>query len=161
MTTAAFDQRMKTTAPRFVFCLWLSLSLTSCSDHPNVAGLTLSSVDGTVVEINEETPLTALFFFSVSNPVAVGTLDRLPDELDEAADSIAIAMHVDRPPNVTILQQRTLVPIVIDDANRISEHFGNIDLTPTLILVNGGRIHLQQQGRIDFDKVNNAIRALQ
>ena len=81
--------------------------------------------------------------------------------MDEAADSVAIAMHVDRPPNITIMQQRTLVPIVIDDANRISAAFGNIDLTPTLILVNKGKIRLQQYGRIDFDTVNNTIQALQ
>jgi hypothetical protein len=160
--TAKFRiEQEKLTTTRFFLCVWLSFSLVSCSDLPDAPKLTLTSVDGTVIEINEESPLTALVFFSVSNPVALGTLDRLPDELDEAADSIAIAMHVDRPPNITIMQQRTLVPIVIDDANRISEVFGNINLTPTLILVNKGKIHFQQHGRIDFDSVNNTIQTLQ
>jgi hypothetical protein len=135
--------------------------LASCSNQPEVPRLSLISVDGTVIEIDEESPLTALLFFSASNPVALGALDRLPEELDEATDSVAIAMHVDRPPNITIMQQRTLVPIVIDEASRISEAFGNINLTPTLILVEKGKIHLQQHGRINFDAINEVIRKLQ
>ena len=146
----------------FYLCFfWLCFTLASCGDQPQVPRLSLTSVDGTVIEIDDESPLTVLFFFSVSNPVAVGVLDRLPDEVDEAADSIAIAMHVDRPPNVTILQQRTLIPIVIDEASRISEAFGNISLTPSLILVNKGKIHLQQHGRINFDAINEVIQKLQ
>jgi len=161
LTTTSCIERLKLKSTGLFLCFWLGLSLSGCSDHPDVPKLTLTGVDGTIIEINEESPLTALFFFSVSNPVAIGTLDRLPDELDEAADSVAIAMHVDRPPNITIMQQRTLVPIVIDDANRISAAFGNIELTPTLILVNKGKIRLQQYGRIDFDTVNNTIQTLQ
>ncbi|MGB5641736.1 MAG: hypothetical protein WBO16_01455, partial [Gammaproteobacteria bacterium] len=72
-------------------------------------------------------------------------------------DSIAIAMHVNRPPNITIMQQRTLVPIVIDEADRISEAFGSIELTPALILVRKGRILVKQQGRLDFEVINRVI----
>jgi len=135
----------------------ISTWLTSCGNQPDAPALTLTSVDGTSIELNEHTPLTALLFFSVSNPVALGAFDRLPDELDDTADSIAIAMHVDRPPNISILQQRTLVPIVIDEANRIAEAFGGIHLSPTLILVNKGKILLQQRGRLDYAAANAVI----
>lgn len=162
MTTKSRTQVKKAEVTRLYICLfWLCFSLVSCSDQPEVPRLSLTSVDGTVIEIDDGSPLTVLFFFSVSNPVALGALDRLSEELDEAADSIAIAMHVDRPPNITILQQRTLVPIVIDEASRISEAFGNINLTPTLILVNKGKIHIQQHGRINFDAINAVIQKLQ
>lgn len=135
----------------------ISSWLISCSNQHDAPSLTLTSVEGTSIELNEKTPLTALFFFSVSNPVALGALDRLPDKLDETADLIAIAMHVDRPPNIIIMQQRTLVPIVIDEANRITEAFGGVQLTPTLILVNRGKILLHQRGRLDYDAVNTMM----
>ena len=146
----------------FYLCfVGLCFSLTSCGDQPQVPRLSLTSVDGTVIEIDDRLPLTVLFFFSASNPVALGVLDRLPEELDETADTVAIAMHVDRPPNITIVQQRTLIPIVIDETDRISEAFGNINLTPSLILVDKGKIHLQQHGRINFDAINEVIQKLQ
>lgn len=150
------------TAIPLYLCFFLHcFSLAGCGDQPQVPRLSLTSVDGTVIEIDDRSTLTALFFFSASNPVALGVLDRLPEELDETADTIAIAMHVDRPPNITIVQQRTLIPIVIDEANRISEAFGSINLTPSLILVHKGKIHLQQHGRINFDAINELIQTMQ
>lgn len=137
--------------------LLLSLLLNSCSNQPDAPAIKFTGVDGTSIDLDDNTPLTALFFFSVSNPVALGALDRLPDELDEAVDSVAIAMHVDRPPNVHDMQHRTLVPIVIDEANQISTAFGGIDLTPSLILVDKGKILLHQRGQLDYDAVNSLI----
>lgn len=128
--------------------------LTGCTDKPAAPALTLTSVDGTIIELDESSSLTVVFFFSMSNPVALGAFDRLPDLLDASFDSVAIAMHVDRPPNVIAMQQRTLVPIVIDDSNRIAEAFGGIDLTPTLILVDNGKILLLQRGSLDYAAVN-------
>ncbi|MGB5279322.1 MAG: hypothetical protein WBP02_19480 [Gammaproteobacteria bacterium] len=141
----------------YLFVIFICIPLSACSDQPDSPQLTLTSVDGTIIELDDQSPLTALFFFSVSNPVALGALYRLSDELDDAADSIAIAMHVNRPPNITITQQRTLVPIVIDEADRISEAFGSIELTPALILVRKGRILVKQQGRLDFEVINRVI----
>jgi len=151
-----FSRSMKTLLLNLSMLL-ISSWLTSCSNQPDAPSLTLKSVEGTSIELNEQTPLTALFFFSVSNPVALGAFDRLPDKLDDTADAIAIAMHVDRPPNISIMQQRTLVPIVIDEANRITEAFGGIQLSPTLILVDKGKILLQQRGRLDYDAINTII----
>ena len=133
------------------------VALTGCDSRPQVPRLSLTSVDGTSIELDNSTPLTAVYFFSVSNPVALGALYRLPDELDEAADSVAIAMHVDRPPNVEHMQQSTLVPIVIDEAERIAAAFGGIDLTPTLILIDRGSILLQQRARLDYEEINTII----
>jgi hypothetical protein len=144
-----------------LFVLFICITLTGCSDRADSPKLTLTSVDGTIIDLDNQSPLTALFFFSASNPVALGALYRLSDELDDAADSIAIAMHVNRPPNITIVQQRTLVPIVIDEAGRISEAFGSIELTPALILVSKGKILLQQQGRLDYEVINRVIHDLQ
>ena len=131
--------------------------LASCDNRPKVPRLQLTGVDGSHVELDQNTPLTALYFFSVSNPVALGALYRMPDQLDEAADSIAIAMNVDRPPNVQHMQQQLLVPIVIDEANRIADAFGGIDLTPTLILIDKGQILLRQRATLDFDEINGLI----
>ena len=135
--------------------------LSSCSDYPELPVLTLTSVDGTIIELDANTPLTALLFISVSNPVAIGALGKLPERLDDAADSVAIAMHVDRPPNVQYMQQGTLVPIVIDEANRIADAFGGVELTPTLILVDEGRILFHQRGNLDYDAINGIIRQAQ
>ena len=131
--------------------------LSGCSKDPKIPALTLSSVDGTIIELDENTPMTALLFFSMSNPVALGALDRLPQDLNDAADSVAIALHVDRPPNVAYLQQRTLVPIVIDETHRIAAAFGGVDLTPTLILVNKGRILHRQRGQLDYTAINRIV----
>jgi len=135
----------------------LSNLTTSCGNYPDAPVLSLTSVEGTSIELNGGTPMTAVFFFSMSNPVALGALNSLPENLDDAADVVAIAMHVDRPPNVYNMQQRTLVPIVIDDANRIARAFGGIDLTPTLILIDKGRILLHQRGQLDYQAINGFI----
>jgi len=49
------------------------------------------------------------------------------------------------------------VPIVIDEGKRISGAFGDVDFTPTLILVKEGKILLRQQGRLDYDAINATI----
>jgi hypothetical protein len=131
--------------------------LTACGGKPDAPALTMTSVEGATIELNEKTPLTALFFFSISNPVAIGAFERLPDRIDSRAETVGIAMHVDRPPNVLDMQQRTLVPIAIDEGGRIAEAFGGIALTPTLILVREGKILLHQQGQLDYDAVNATI----
>ena len=135
-------------------------ALFSCTSAPDAPELTLSGVDGSRIEINHDTPLTAVYFFSVTNPVALGALHRLADELDTDVDAVAIALDVDRPPNISILQQQILIPIVIDEANRVGKAFGGIQLTPTLILVDRGKILLRQQGRIDVTVVNKRARSL-
>jgi hypothetical protein len=119
--------------------------------------MTLRSVEGTTIELNSQTPLTAVFFFSMSNPVALGAFDRLPDEIHGAAETLGIALHVDRPPNVLDMQQRTLVPIVIDSDGSIAQAFGGIELTPALYLVREGKILFQQQGQLDYDAINATI----
>ena len=144
----------------FVFAalmLLLAILLGSCSNYPDAPALTLTSVEGTTIEVNANTPMTAVFFFSMSNPVALGAFDRLPENIDNAADTVAIAVHVDRPPNVYNIQQRTLVPVVIDETGRIAEAFGGIDLTPTLILIDKGRILLRQRGQLDYKVINTVI----
>jgi hypothetical protein len=137
--------------------LLLSILMTSCSNYPEAPVLTLTSVEGTIIELNANTPMTAVFFFSMGNPVALGAFNRLPENLDDAVDSVAIAMYVDRPPNVYNIQQRTLVPVVIDEAGHIASAFGGIDLTPTLILIDKGRILLHQRGQLDYEAVNAII----
>ena len=135
-------------------------ALSSCTSAPDGPDLTLSGVDGSRIEINQDTGLTAVFFFSVTNPVALGALQRLADELDTGVDAVAIALDVDRPPNISILQQQILIPIVIDEANRVGKAFGGIQMTPTLILVDSGKILLRQQGRIDLTVVNKRAQSL-
>ena len=132
-------------------------ALAGCDNRPQVPRLDLTSVDGTSIELNDSTPLTAVYFFSVSNPVALGALYRLHEELDDAADSVAIALNVDRPPNVEHMRQDTLVPIVIDEAGRFATAFGGIDLTPTLILIDKGSVLLQQRARLDYEEINTII----
>jgi hypothetical protein len=66
-------------------------------------------------------------------------------------------MHADRPPNVLDMQQRTLVPIVIDTDGSIAQAFGGIGLTPALFLVREGKILLHQEGRLDYDAINATI----
>ncbi|MGD8235124.1 MAG: hypothetical protein PVG47_06150 [Chromatiales bacterium] len=139
-----------------LFALFLTL-LPGCSGKPDAPLLTLRSIEGTSVELGPETPLTALFFFSMSNPVALGAFERLPDKIHGSADTVGIAMHVDRPPNVLDMQQRTLVPIVIDSDGSLAKAFGGIGLTPSLILVKEGKILLHQEGRLDYDAINATI----
>ena len=131
-----------------------SVLVTSCSNYPGAPRLTLTSVDGTTIELNKNTPLTALFFFQMSNPVAIGAFEQIQDELDDSIEIIGIAMQVDRPPNVVSMQQRMImVPIVIDNGE-IAQAFGGIELSPVLILVQNGRLLLHQRGRLDYDAVN-------
>jgi hypothetical protein len=132
----------------------VSALIISCSNYPDSPQLTLSSIDGSKIEINENTPLTALFFFQMSNPVAIGAFERIQNELDDSIEIVGIAMQVDRPPNVVSMQQRMImVPIVIDEGE-IAQVFGGIDLTPVLILIENGRLLLHQRGRLDYDAVN-------
>ena len=139
-----------------LFLLFTTL-LAGCSEKPDAPLLTLRSVEGTSIRIGPETPLTALFFFSMSNPVAIGAFERLPDEIHRGADTVGIALHVDRPPNVLDMQQRTLVPIVIDSDGSIAKAFGGIGLTPSLTLIKEGKILLHQEGRLDYDAINATI----
>lgn len=141
----------------FILPAMLALIFLSACGKPEAPSLALSSVEGTSIELNDKTPLTALFFFSISNPVAIGAFERLWDRIDSRADTVGIAMNVDRPPNILDMQQRTLVPIVIDEEKRVSAAFGGIELTPTLILVKEGKILLRQQGRLDYDAINATI----
>ena len=135
-----------------VICL--SLVLLNCSNNSEAPTLTLHAVDGTTIELNENAPLTALFFFQMSNPVAIGAFEKIRERLNDDIDVVGIAMLVDRPPNVESMQQRMImVPIVIDDGS-IAKAFGGIDLTPSLILVHQGSQLLNQRGRLDYDAVN-------
>ena len=72
-----------------LFALFLTL-LPGCSGKPDAPLLTLRSIEGTSVELGPETPLTALFFFSMSNPVALGAFERLPDKIHGSADTVGI-----------------------------------------------------------------------
>ena len=145
------------TAVFTALALSFGVLMASCSNYANAPVMTLTGVEGTVIELNANTPMTAIFFFSMSNPVAIGAFNRLSENLDDAVDTVAIAMHVDRPPNVYNMQQRTLIPVVIDDAGRIAEAFGGIDLTPTLILIDKGKILLHQRGQLDYRAINTII----
>ena len=139
---------------KIIFLLACCVLSVSCTNYPEAPVLTLNSVDGTTIELNENAPLTALFFFQMSNPVAIGAFERIQEQLDGSIDVVGIAMQVDRPPNVLSMQQRNImVPIVIDDGT-IAKRFGGIDLTPTLILVEKGSILLNQRGSLDYDAVN-------
>ena len=129
-----------------------------CSKHTQVPALQLTAYDGTTIELDEKSPLTVLFFFSMSNPVSIGALDRLSDVISAPIDIIAIAKDVDRPPNVVYIQQRMLIPIVIDENKDITKAFGGIDFTPALLLVNKGRVIFKVEGDIDYSAVNNTIK---
>jgi protein-disulfide isomerase len=135
------------------FCILMAC----CSNYVDTPVMTLTGVDGTVIELNANTPITAVFFFSMSNPVALGAFNSLPENLGDAVDNVAIAMHVDRPPNVYTMQQRTLIPIVIDENGRIAKAFGGINLTPSLMLIDKGRILLHQRGQLDYQATNAII----
>jgi len=147
---------MKSTLFILLFSLLVTL-LPGCTEKPGAPSLTLRSVEGASIELGPDTPLTALFFFSMSNPVALGAFERLPEKLHGNAESVGIALHADRPPNVLDMQQRTLVPIVIDSDGSIAKAFGGIGLTPALYLVKEGKILLHQQGRLDYDAINATI----
>ena len=86
-----------------------------------------------------------------------GAFGLVCDPVAAVADTVGIAMHVDRPPNVLDMQQRTLVPIVIDSDGSLAKAFGGIGLTPSLILVKEGKILLHQEGRLDYDAINATI----
>ncbi|MGD9255807.1 MAG: hypothetical protein PVF23_08570 [Chromatiales bacterium] len=141
----------------FIIVMLFTTLLPGCGEKPDAPVMMLRSVEGTTIELNSQTPLTAVFFFSMSNPVALGAFDRLPDEIHGAAETLGIALHVDRPPNVLDMQQRTLVPIVIDSDGSIAQAFGGIELTPALYLVREGKILFQQQGQLDYDAINATI----
>lgn len=130
----------------------------SCSNNSPYSNISFAATDGERVEFNQNTPLTLLFFFSMSNPVAIGEFKRLSESIYiDGADIIAVAMDVDRPPNVAILQQETLIPVAIDDQNRISSHFGGVELTPALLLLKNGKVLQRQSGAIDYESVNAQI----
>ena len=144
---------MKSISSRTIL-LSFCIILVNCSKYPDAPVLTLKTVDDSIIELNESTPLTALFFFQMSNPIAIGAFEKIQEQLDDAIDVVGIAMQVDRPQNVVSMQQRmVMVPIVIDDGE-IAEAFGGIDLTPVLILIENGSQLLHQRGQLDYDAVN-------
>jgi hypothetical protein len=137
--------------------LFTALFIASCSNSSRHEPVSLTAYDGSSITIDNESSMTLLFFFSMSNPVAIGEFNKLQSKIDEDVESVAIAMHVDRPPNITILQQKTLIPIVIDSGNKASSQF-EVDLTPSLLLLKEGAILLRQRGSMDYDIVNQTIR---
>ena len=72
----------------------MTILMTSACGKAPAPTLTLTSVENVTIELNEQTPVTALFFFSMSNPVALGAFDRLPDKIHKNAETVGIAMHV-------------------------------------------------------------------
>ncbi|OOZ42687.1 hypothetical protein [Solemya elarraichensis gill symbiont] len=136
----------------------VALLLLSCSNTTPYPALQLSTYEGESIELDQNTPLTLLYFFSMSNPVSIGELYKLHKNiLDEEIDIIAIAIQVDRPPNVAIIQRKLLIPIVIDNDNRISPEFGGMQLTPAIKLIKTGNVLYSDDGSIDYEVLNELI----
>ncbi|OOZ75151.1 hypothetical protein BOW50_12280 [Solemya velum gill symbiont] len=143
---------------RFISILLAALLLLSCSNTTPYPALQMSTYEGETIELDNETPLTLLFFFSMSNPVSIGALYNLHQHvLDDEIDIIAIATQVDRPPNVAIIQRKLLIPIVIDNDDRISPTFGGMQLTPAIKLIKMGEILHSQDEPIDYEALNELI----
>lgn len=77
----------------FIIFLLFTTLLPGCGEKPDAPVITLGSVEGATIELNSQTPLTAVFFFSMSNPVALGAFDRFPDSIHRAAETVGIALH--------------------------------------------------------------------
>jgi hypothetical protein len=132
--------------------------LASCSNTTPYPSLQMSTYEGERIELDQNTPLSLLYFFSMSNPVSIGELYKLHQNiLDEDVDIIAVATQVDRPPNVAIIQRKLLIPIVIDNDNRISPIFGGMQLTPAIKLLKMGEVLHSQDGSIDYKTLNTRI----
>ena len=143
---------------RYIFIFLITLLISSCSKTTPHPVLQMTTYEGEYIELNQNTSLTLLYFFSMSNPVSIGELYRLDQNiLDEEIDIIAIATQVDRPPNVAIIQRKLLIPIVIDNDNRISPAFGGMQLTPAIKLIKTGKLLHSQDGPIDYEVINQQI----
>lgn len=143
---------------RYLSIFLVALLLLSCSNTTPYPSLQMSTYEDESIEIDQYTPLTLLYFFSMSNPVAIGELYKLHKNIiDEEIDIIAIATQVDRPPNVAIIQRKLLIPIVIDNEDRISPALGGMQLTPAIKLIKKGQILHSDDGSIDYEVLNALI----
>ena len=76
---------------------------------------------------------------------------------------IGIAMYYDPPNRVLAIQKSRSIPytIALDIDAHAARAFGDVELTPTTFLIApDGRIVYRETGRMDMDRLRNAILAL-
>lgn len=83
---------------------------------------------------------------------------------DLAADGlvmVGVAMEYDPPKHVArMVEEKSLpYPIALDRDGRVAQAFGDVQLTPTTVLIDPhGRIAWKRIGELDFDRLNRQIR---
>ncbi len=77
-----------------------------------------------------------------------------------AFDTIAVAMRYDPPSNVVLYAQQRKLPfaIAIDNTGAIAKSWGDVELTPTLFVLNKqGKIVKRYEGEPDFAELHLVI----
>lgn len=155
--------------PALILALVMGAGL-SCSrqaDDLMAPAVVLDTLDGDTVDLGArgDAPVV-IVFFSIDNPLALDTLERLERLAHDLRGSnlglIAVALSSERPELVrTIVDQRQfLFPVALDPASSATAAFGDVDVTPTVyVIAPDGRVVERVEGRADIAALRATIEA--
>ncbi len=132
---------------------------------PPLVGQTLDGRTLTLEQLRGKPVLVT--FWATTCPSCIEEMPHLMElyrELNpKGLEIIGVAMSYDPPEQVRALATRRQIPypIVLDAQSRIAREFGNVQLTPTSVLISpDGRIVQYRLGLLDMPKLRETIQDL-
>jgi len=132
---------------------------------PPLVGQTLDGRTLTLQQLRGKPVLVT--FWATTCPSCIEEMPHLIElyrELNpKGLELIGVAMSYDPPEQVRALAARRQIPypIVLDTQSRIAREFGNVQLTPTSVLISpDGRIVQYRLGLLDMPKLRETIQDL-
>lgn len=132
---------------------------------PPLVGQTLDGRTLTLEQLRGKPVLVT--FWATTCPSCIEEMPHLIElyrELNpKGLEIIGVAMSYDPPEQVRALAERRQIPypIVLDTQSRIAREFGNVQLTPTSVLISpDGRIVQYRLGLLDMPKLRETIQDL-
>ncbi len=132
---------------------------------PPLVGQTLDGRTLTLEQLRGKPVLVT--FWATTCPSCIAEMPHLIELYRELTpkglEIIGVAMSYDPPEQVRALAARRQIPypIVLDTQSRIAREFGNVQLTPTSVLISpDGRIVQYRLGLLDMPKLRETIQDL-
>lgn len=132
---------------------------------PPLVGQTLDGRTLTLEQLRGKPVLVT--FWATTCPSCIEEMPHLVElyrELNpKGLEIIGVAMSYDPPEQVRALAARRQIPypIVLDTQSRIAREFGNVQLTPTSVLISpDGRIVQYRLGLLDMPKLRETIQGM-
>ena len=168
MWTTAYCDASWRTLTAVLFAVFI---LASCSKHteldPAVNQLTLKTLSGTDVALNDSQGPTLINFWSTSCVICIKEMPHLAQLYDEHAATgfqlIAVAMPYDPPNEVLELatQLKLPFPVAIDIQGEAVAAFGSVQGTPTSFLLDAeGKLVKRYVGKMDLSKLTKQLKKL-